>query len=300
MNDMTLPPASGLGPQSGSLMPRAPLPVRVAIRLASEAFPGALANMIFGRMFTPPRRKMPAIPLPEGGRHQTVKSGDLDLAVWMWEGHGPAVLLVHGWGGSARSWSPAVDALRKIGAKVVVFDLPAHGQSGGATADVASMAAAIGAVIGAIGAPDVVIGHSMGAAATVEYFCNPRNRCRKLVLIAPGGDLPSELELMSQASGLSSRAVLALKRRLERRFARPLKECSVVHALAAVTADVHLIHDRQDRVIPADVSRRIMQEKPGATLLETQGLGHFKILADPAVHRLIAGICAGVEAPAQA
>ena len=39
-------------------------------------------------------------------------------------GRGPVVVLIHGWGGSARTWGPFADALRADGRRTVAVDLP--------------------------------------------------------------------------------------------------------------------------------------------------------------------------------
>ncbi|WP_405867371.1 alpha/beta hydrolase [Streptomyces sp. NBC_01515] len=41
----------------------------------------------------------------------------------------PPLLLVHGWGGDGREWSPHADALAVAGHRVLVPDLRGHGRS---------------------------------------------------------------------------------------------------------------------------------------------------------------------------
>ncbi|MGI5452398.1 alpha/beta fold hydrolase [Streptomyces sp. CA-249302] len=76
----------------------------------------------------------------------------------------PALLLVHGWGGDGREWSPHAEALAER-FRVIVPDLRGHGRSEvpGLGNTPAEMAADLAAVTEALGTgPVVAVGHSMG------------------------------------------------------------------------------------------------------------------------------------------
>ena len=90
-------------------------------------------------------------------------------------GEGETLLLVHGWGGHARTWDPIADALQP-GHRVIAADLRGHGKSpvpldGYRPAD---MAGDLVALLDRLGTgPVVAVGHSMGAqivtAMAVEH-----------------------------------------------------------------------------------------------------------------------------------
>lgn len=54
-----------------------------------------------------------------------------ELAVTSWGSNGPAVLLMHGWGGARAQMTGFVDPLLFAGYRVVAFDQPGHGESTG-------------------------------------------------------------------------------------------------------------------------------------------------------------------------
>jgi pimeloyl-ACP methyl ester carboxylesterase len=56
-----------------------------------------------------------------------------------------------------------------------------------------------------------------------------------------------------------------------------------------------VVHDQKDRITPFDGSSALVQHWPGARLMATEGLGHGRILSEPAV---IDAIVRFVEAPA--
>ena len=103
--------------------------------------------------------------------------------------NGPAVVLVHGAGGSHIHW-PA--ELRRLpGATVYALDLPGHGRSKGKGRDtVSGYAEAVVAFCDALGLTrPVVIGHSMGGAIGQTLALDFPDRISALVLVATGARL---------------------------------------------------------------------------------------------------------------
>src|SRR5690349_22396214 len=72
---------------------------------------------------------------PEGratldtGERFGLRTKDSRVTGWRW-GSGPAVLLMHGWGGRAEQMLPFVEPLVRAGHRVIAFDAPSHGESG--------------------------------------------------------------------------------------------------------------------------------------------------------------------------
>ena len=129
--------------------------------------PLALASRWAEQLFlTPPRQ---AITRHERetlsrGRFRRVRVGPHRVGTWRW-GEGPAVLLVHGWGGHAGRLSRFVRPLTEAGFSVVAFDAPGHSSSDGKLCDLADFVRALRAVARDYGGVAAVIGHSLGAAA---------------------------------------------------------------------------------------------------------------------------------------
>ena len=102
-------------------------------------------------------------------------------------GQGPPLLLVHGVGGSWRSWSPIHAALARH-REVVAIDLPGHGGSP-AEADSGTFAGLAGSLerfILAEGMENVAaVGSSMGARLVLEMA--RRGRVGPVVALDPGG-----------------------------------------------------------------------------------------------------------------
>jgi pimeloyl-ACP methyl ester carboxylesterase len=120
-------------------------------------------------------------------------------------GDGPAIVLAHGFGGSARNFRATARALRARW-RVVLFDARGHARSEAPRDPAAygpeAFVADLGRVLDAAGAERAVVGGlSMGAATALAFALTHRERVRGLVLAAyPGaGGVASVAERFADA-----------------------------------------------------------------------------------------------------
>src|SRR5687767_3554179 len=96
-----------------------------AIQLALRLLPTGWAGKIAGRLFlgAPPRRRTSEEEraILQTGEELRVRSQGEELHVWRF-GVGPAILLVHGWGGSGAQLARFVEPLLEAGFSVLTFD----------------------------------------------------------------------------------------------------------------------------------------------------------------------------------
>ncbi len=101
------------------------------------------------------------------------------------------VVFVHGLAGRAEHWSPQLHAAGPA-IRAVAIDLPGHGRSDpaiGGDYGVPAMAAAVSAVVDALALRrTVLVAHSLGASAVIEYAGRHRDRVAGLLLVDPSGD----------------------------------------------------------------------------------------------------------------
>lgn len=99
----------------------------------------------------------------------------------------PALLLVHGWGGDGREWSPHAEALAAAH-RVIVPDLRGHGRSPVPDQDntPAAMAEDLKGLITRLGTgPVVAVGHSMGAQVVNLLAIDHPDSVRSVVALDP-------------------------------------------------------------------------------------------------------------------
>jgi len=120
------------------------------------------------RLFFSPRtsrREMPQLPdLEQRWLSFTAINGSQSKCKVYSTGTGPVVLLIHGWEGSASSFTAIARRLLDEGHRVVLFDLPAHGYSPGRKTNLVEIGRIIRNLENVEERFHAIIGHSFGAA----------------------------------------------------------------------------------------------------------------------------------------
>jgi len=158
------------------------------ILLAFLLLAGVGAGLLF---HTPdlPRRELEAAYLAD--RDDVVQAAGMTLHVRD-DGprDAPALVMIHGFGSSLHTWEPWAAALADD-YRVIRFDLPGHGLTGGdPTGDYTDdrSVAVVDAVLDALKVDRAtLIGNSLGGLIAWKYAAAHPARVEKLVLIAPGG-----------------------------------------------------------------------------------------------------------------
>ena len=175
-----------------------------------------------------------------------------------------AVVYVHGLGGKAELWAAQLGALGP-GLRGIALDLPGHGGSDApAEATIALHGAAIGAALDALGLRRaVVVAHSLGAFAALDYAASHPGRVAGLFLIDPSGD-------QSGASAVARERMLAPLRR----EARKELEWSFGQMASGATSEV------RERVMAAlgeaDTETRVGTFEAGVTYAPLDALRRYE------------------------
>lgn len=235
-------------------------------------------------------------------------------------GAGPALVLGHGFGGSARNFRGQARALGTR-CRVVRFDARGHARSE-APADPAAYAseafvADVGRVLDRVGARAAVIGGlSMGAGIALRFALAHPERVRVLVLAAfpAGADQPGSYAAVAErfaeriervgldaagaefvwgpSSGLDAHAAALVRRGFLEHSAhamahvlrRVIAAQPSVAALAPLVARLRVptlvVVGARDR-LSLDASRAVAAAVPGAALVEIPEAGHLVNLARP-------------------
>jgi pimeloyl-ACP methyl ester carboxylesterase len=105
------------------------------------------------------------------------------------EGHGEALLLIHGMAGSSQTWREILPRLAKK-YRVIAPDLLGHGQSAKPRTDYSLGAFAVGLrdLLDELGVDSAtVVGHSLGGGIAMQFLYQHPDYCRRLILISSGG-----------------------------------------------------------------------------------------------------------------
>jgi pimeloyl-ACP methyl ester carboxylesterase len=210
-------------------------------------------------------------------------------------GEGPLVYLVHGWGGWRGQLDAFVAPLADAGHRVVAFDALGHGGSdpgpeGPGRSTLLELADSLTAVVAAHGPAAAVVAHSLGATATAHAMRQGLGVGRA-VFVAPMADPLPYTRTFAGRLGFGERIRTRMVARIERRVGMPLSAFGVLDLARTMATPplLLLIHDRQDAETGWSDSDAIARAWPGARLVTTTGLGHRRILRDPAVVAEVAG-----------
>ncbi len=236
------------------------------------------------RLFlTPKRRRRPVPAPPESAgvisRPFVLEMDGLRVPAWSW-GAGPMVLLAHGWAGSAADMAPLAGALAEAGYRAVFLELPGHGDDGRRHTSMAEWLRALRGIVGLLGQPYAVVGHSMGAAA-VALALDEGVEARGAVLLAPVVAPMAFADRFARFIGLPNERMTGLTRELNRIVGRDVHSFDVRRVARGTAIPALLVHDPADPEAPYDEhAKEIAAAWHGCEVAETPGLGHRGMLAD--------------------
>jgi pimeloyl-ACP methyl ester carboxylesterase len=199
------------------------------------------------------------------------------------------ILVVHGWGSRTEHMRALIDGLVQAGSRVVAMDLPGHGRSQGRRLHMAYAVAAARAADDWFGPFDAVIGHSFGGAVAVNAAVGsvkgiPPLRANRLVLISAPSSMPAIFEDFGRFLNLGTRTQTAVADVVEKVAGQPLETYVGALQLAARTdLPVLVIHAADDKEVSPDHARGFAEAGAHIRLAWANGLGHRRILNDPAV-----------------
>jgi pimeloyl-ACP methyl ester carboxylesterase len=261
---------------------------RLWFALESRLAP-ASAERRAARLFVTPPRQQRAIAnkktlsvLAEHARsfELIVRDGAHRIATYT-IGDGPVVMLLHGWGGAATDLMPLGGAFARAGYRAVLFDMPGHGRSSGRESSLVEFLRAIRVVASALGAPELVVGHSFGGAAATFAITELGLPARAAVLVAPAPGPGYYVERFTRAVGLPPQRVAGMVRRLVQRVGRPIESLDAIVAARLADVPALILHDPNDREVPWRYASAMSDAWRRSRLLPAPSLGHRRILRDP-------------------
>ncbi|MGZ9934420.1 alpha/beta hydrolase [Streptomyces sp. NC-S4] len=210
-----------------------------------------------------------------------------EVTTYRWGDGDRPVLIVHGWSSRASRFAGFVEALRAQGRTVIAFDAPGHGESDGRASTILDYRAIIGRLHAEHGDFAAVVAHSFGVLATFSML-HDGIRAERVVGIGGVAQFDYLVERFRAGLNLGEGVGRALRAHVERRLfpGDPdiWQRLDARRRRSGMRAPILLVHDTEDDVIDPAQSRAIAAAYgPQARLIETTGLGHRRILADPGI-----------------
>ena len=290
---------------------RSPTALRFARAALQTAyiFSDDLGTSLAERLFTSPRR----YPRPDrekavllSGKRFTVdvhlraprwNGATTPVVCWRW-GVGPTVLLVHGWEGRGSQLGALVEPLVAAGLSVVAFDAPAHGSSPGSRLYLTDHADAVIDVAASVGPIHAIVAHSFGAAASLLAHARGGVDAPRNVMLAPNVLIDDSVQKFAKLVALDEPDRIALEGNLAAHTGIGIDSLRLDRLVGRRDSALLVVHDRDDREVALVHGEKLAEAWGQARLVTTGGLGHRRILRDPAViARVVETISVGVPLP---
>jgi len=211
------------------------------------------------------------------------------ITSYMWGEKGKIVVLVHGWESSSRIYESFVIPLLNSGYRVVAIDGPAHGYSKLKQTNLFDFGDALHEVLKSlekVGEVHALVGHSFGGSSLVNMLCRKGKPefLKKIVIIASPSRLDKVFTYYFNFMRLPKSIVKQFEIQLNRKFGVGLGDLRVAKWASKLQTDnILVIHDEDDKVIPAREAEILVASGDNFTHRVTKGLGHNRIMKDPEV-----------------
>jgi pimeloyl-ACP methyl ester carboxylesterase len=126
------------------------------------------------------------------------------------------------------------------------------------------------------------IGHSLGAAA-LGLALRRGLALERVVFVSSPASIDEHARNFARLLGITPRIREGVRQRLERRYGLPFAEIDRIDELAQLRLPALFVHDADDAEVPFEHALRLSRRVPGAKLIRTYGLGHYRLLRAPMV-----------------
>jgi len=206
-----------------------------------------------------------------------------NVKTYAWGDGQRPVLLVHGWRSRASRYAGFVTRLLELGYSPVSYDAPAHGDSDGEVASILGHQRIIRALEERHGPFEGVIAHSLGVPFAL-YAVREGVAAKRLVMISGIADFGYLADAFCAELGLGPKINRELRRSIERGYFDGDGGIWTRFSVSTGKAELLVIHNDEDDVVdPAQAGLLLRNYGERAHFLPTTGLGHRRILSDPAV-----------------
>ena len=209
----------------------------------------------------------------------------LNFNGFIWGDGSRKVLITHGWGSKAADFTELITALKTIdNLQIIAFDAPGNGSSEGELSNLILFAKAAQAVINKYGAPDVVIGHSLGAAANTIAIDQTGIKPSLLISIAPLIRLKENFIATMNAAEVSPEAQVRFFENFESLFDVAASYFNLTDLYQDDAVLKHwLAYDHDDKIAPYPYLQEFLNAHPSILAKAYTAVGHERIIKDMAI-----------------
>ena len=264
-----------------------PAAIRAGIMATARVSPrlaGRLALELWRRPGRPGVVRPDERAVHEAARVGVVPHAGRFVVTYAWGDGARPVLLVHGWSARASRFAALVTALVEAGYSPVSYDAWAHGATRGPVRTILDHQQVITALAERHGGFEAVVAHSFGVPVAM-YAVREGVHTDRVVALSGMGDFGHLVDSFCATLGLRAPVDEQLRRAIERRYFDGDSSIWERFSVGPVPGlDLLVMHSPEDRMVDRGQADLLVAAQGGrATLVETPGLGHSRILDDPGV-----------------
>ncbi|MFK7032019.1 alpha/beta fold hydrolase [Flavobacterium oreochromis] len=189
------------------------------------------------------------------------------------------VLLVHGWSGRGTQLFKIADELLKLGYSTISYDAPGHGRSKSSPTLITEFIACNFELEKQFGPFEYAIGHSLGGMSLLNSVKRGL-QVKKIVTIGAADRIIDVLYSFIKQLHLRPEIAELMKEKFEANFGESIDNYDAANAAKDVKIPTLVIHDKDDHEVPLICGKNIYSELSNGTFIETEKLGHRKILGN--------------------
>ncbi|MDX1445801.1 alpha/beta hydrolase [Lishizhenia sp.] len=196
------------------------------------------------------------------------------------------VVLVHGWNSNLAAMQDIAKSLDDAGIRFYAFNLPAHGKSKLKKTNLYASKERFKRVVECIDDKSNLsfIAHSFGSAVTAYGLSELDVNAKRLVFLTVPESIQMMFSELAAMFGLNEDTLGAVYNEAEKLVKEDVSQVTVQHKLEKVNYnELLIIHDKYDKVIPFDNSKRVHASAHDSKLVFFENIGHYRMLTNPEV-----------------
>lgn len=268
---------------------------RFYLRMLGRISPARTQRKVRDWFFSPMKSKPSSRDLALYGKAVEQRKLALGTGVefqsYVWGDGDKTVVLGHGWESRATHMRAIIKGMLSSGYRVVAYDAPAHGQSGGTQSDIVEFRDMFFVLEQNYGPFYGAIGHSLGGLALVNALRSGLAVERAVIIAAPVV-FSEAIYKFARILDLPEKLHQSLRGSVEQHFDGDTSIWSrftAYHDVSSVKQSCLVVHDAGDEEVLIIEAECLAQALPRAELMVTEGLGHVKILRSEDVVKRIVG-----------
>lgn len=208
---------------------------------------------------------------------------------FIWGNGSRKVLITHGWSSKGADFIDLITALRTIdNLQIIAFDAPGNGSSEGELSNLLLFAKATEAVIKTYGAPNVMIGHSLGVMANTIAIQQTGIKPSLLISVTPMVKLRENFITTMTSADVPKTAQDKFFESFNQIFDVPTSYFNLADIYQEGGGVKHwLAYDKDDKMTPFAYMQELLTRHPIIASKEYPDATHERIIKDP---RLIADV----------